>query len=87
MGGEVSLKLPFTLMHSNTDPDLAGFPSPVREPKVLGKTNEETTENLQEDNKGHKYKGIKLEPIKEKLKESKDIDVDLIEHYEESDST
>ncbi|KOX68836.1 Phosrestin-2 [Melipona quadrifasciata] len=87
MGGEVSLKLPFTLMHSNTDPDLAGFPSPVREPKVLGKTSEDITENLQEDNKGHKYKGIKLEPIKEKLKESKDIDVDLIEHYEESDST
>ncbi|XP_050473603.1 phosrestin-2-like isoform X5 [Bombus huntii] len=88
MGGEVSLKLPFTLMHSNTDPDLVGFPSPIREPRVLGKPNEEITENLerQEDNE-HKYKTTKLEPIKEKLKESRDIDVDLIEHYEESDST
>lgn len=88
MGGEVSLKLPFTLMHSSTDPDLVSFPSPIREPRVLGKPNEEITENLerQEDNE-HKYKTTKLEPIKEKLKESRDIDVDLIEHYEESDST
>ncbi|XP_031367811.1 phosrestin-2-like isoform X2 [Apis dorsata] len=89
MGGDVSLKLPFTLMHSNTDPDLVGFPSPTREAKIVAKMNEEKMENIerQEDNNGHKYKGSKLEPIKEKLKETKDIDVDLIEHYEESDST
>ncbi|CAK9812691.1 ARR2 [Anthophora quadrimaculata] len=88
IGGDVSLKLPFTLMYSSTDPDLAGFPSPNREAKVSGKTSEEMTESheRQEDN-GHKYKGSKLEPIKEKLKESRDLDVDLIEHYEESDST
>ncbi|KOC66054.1 Phosrestin-1 [Habropoda laboriosa] len=88
MGGDVSLKLPFTLMYSNTDPDFVGFPSPIREAKVSGKTCEESTDNheKQEDN-GHKYKGSKLEPIKEKLKESRDLDVDLIEHYEESDST
>lgn len=90
MGGDVSLKLPFTLMHSNTDPDLVGFPSPTREAKIVAKMNEEKMENIerqQEENNGHKYKGSKLEPIKEKLKEIKDIDVDLIEHYEESDST
>lgn len=90
MGGDVSLKLPFTLMHSNTDPDLVGFPSPTREAKIVAKMNEEKMENIerqQEENNGHKYKGSKLEPIKEKLKETKDIDVDLIEHYEESDST
>ncbi|OAD61837.1 Phosrestin-2 [Eufriesea mexicana] len=88
MGGEVSLKLPFTLMHSNTDPELVGFPSPIREAKICGKTSEEVAENLErhEDN-GHKYKGSKLEPIKEKLKESRDADMELIEHYEESDST
>lgn len=88
MGGEVSLKLPFTLMHSNTDPELVGFPSPIREPKMSGKAGEEVAENLErhEDN-GHKYKGSKLEPIKEKLKESRDADMELIEHYEESDST
>ncbi|XP_012145943.1 phosrestin-2 [Megachile rotundata] len=92
MGGEVSLKLPFTLMHSNTDPDLVGFPSPIRDPEKLsanyGKTYEEMTDGMekQEDN-GHKYKSSKLEPIKEKLKESKDVDVDLIEHCEEGDST
>ncbi|XP_020712244.2 arrestin homolog [Athalia rosae] len=34
MGGEVSLKLPFSLMHNNTDPDLIGLPSPMREPTV-----------------------------------------------------
>ncbi|XP_029037103.1 phosrestin-2-like isoform X2 [Osmia bicornis bicornis] len=92
MGGEVSLKLPFTLMHSNTDSELVGFPSPIRDPGKLsanyGRTCEEITDNLEkpEDN-GHKYKGSKLEPIKEKLKESRDIDVDLIEHCEEGDST
>lgn len=89
MGGKVTLKLPFTLMHSNTDPDLVGFPSPIREPtKVLVKTSEEIAESndRQEDN-GNKYKGGKLEPIKEKLKESRDLDVDLIEHYEDSEST
>ncbi|XP_026672431.1 phosrestin-2-like isoform X2 [Ceratina calcarata] len=83
MGGEVSLKLPFTLMYNHSDSDL-GFPSPVRE-KVL-KRNEDADKE-QEDNNGHKYKGSKLEPIKEKLKESKDIEVDLIEHYEEGGST
>ncbi|XP_076232218.1 arrestin homolog isoform X2 [Calliopsis andreniformis] len=89
MGGEVSLKLPFTLMHSNTDPDLVGFPSPIREStKHSVKSSEEIAEKQekQEDN-GTRYKSSKLEPIKEKLKEAKDVDVDLIEHYEESDST
>ncbi|XP_053988888.1 arrestin homolog isoform X1 [Hylaeus volcanicus] len=89
MGGEVSLKLPFTLMHSNTDPDLVGFPSPVREStKLGGKTSDEVTDTLerQEDN-GHRYRSSKLEPIKEKSKESRDVDVDLIEHCEEGDST
>ncbi|XP_076161031.1 arrestin homolog isoform X2 [Ptiloglossa arizonensis] len=89
MGGEVSLKLPFTLMHSNTDPDLVGFPSPIREPsKFSVKTNDEITDNTErQDDNGHRYKASKLEPIKEKSKESRDIDVDLIEHYEEGDST
>ncbi|XP_076276807.1 phosrestin-2 isoform X2 [Lasioglossum baleicum] len=90
MGGEVSLKLPFTLMHTNTDPDLVGFPSPIREPgKHFGKlTSEETAESYEksEDNE-HRYKGAKLEPIKEKTKELRDIDVDLIERFEEGDST
>ncbi|KZC11485.1 Phosrestin-1 [Dufourea novaeangliae] len=90
MGGEVSLKLPFTLTHSNTDSDLVGFPSPMKEPaKVLGKSSEEVIEcsEKQEENNGHKYKGCKLEPIKEKSKELRDVDVDLIEHCEEGDST
>ncbi|XP_031836877.1 arrestin homolog [Nomia melanderi] len=87
MGGEVSLKLPFTLMHSNTDPDLIGFPSPIREPgKLSGKTGAEECLERHEDN-GHRYKGSKLEPIKEKSKELRDIDVDLIEHCDEGDST
>ncbi|XP_078045095.1 phosrestin-2 isoform X3 [Augochlora pura] len=89
MGGEVSLKLPFTLMHTNTDPDLVGFPSPIGEPaKLLAKPSDDASENLDrsEDN-GHRYKGSKLEPIKEKAKELRDIDVDLIERCEEGDST
>lgn len=85
MGGEVSLKLPFTLMHSNTDADLVGFPSPIREaPKEFGNNTNEITEKF--DNGSHRNKETKLEAIKEH-KESRVTDVDLIEHCEESDST
>ncbi|XP_011637907.1 phosrestin-2-like isoform X1 [Pogonomyrmex barbatus] len=85
MGGEVSLKLPFTLMHSNVDTDLVGFPSPIREaPKEFGKSTNEITEKS--DSSAHRNKENKLEAIKEQ-RESKVTDVDLIEHCEESDST
>ncbi|XP_012214645.1 arrestin homolog [Linepithema humile] len=89
MGGEVSLKLPFALMHSNIDPDLVGFPSPVREqPKELGKSTNEVTETSDKsDNNSHRNKDNKLDAIKEQEKESRVTDVDLIEHCEESDST
>lgn len=84
MGGEVSLKLPFTLMHSNTDPDLVGFSSPIREaPKEFEKSTNETTEKF--DSNSSRNKENKLEAVKEQ--ESKVTDVDLIEHCEESDST
>lgn len=91
MGGEVSLKLPFVLMHSNTDPDLVGFPSPIREPpKQFEKNINEITERKQTGNKqdsnNHKNKENKLEVIKEQEKESRVTDVDLIEHCEESDN-
>lgn len=89
MGGEVSLKLPFTLMHSNTDPDLVGFPSPIREPpKQLAKGADEVTEKSNKsDGNSHRKKENKLEAIKEQEKESRVTDVDLIEHCEEGDST
>lgn len=87
----MSLKLPFTLMHSNTDPDLVGFPSPIREaPKQFGKSADEITEKsskVQSDGNSHRKKENKLEAIKEQEKESRVTDVDLIEHCEESDST
>ncbi|RLU26039.1 hypothetical protein DMN91_002202 [Ooceraea biroi] len=87
MGGEVSLKLPFALMHSNTDPDLVGFPSPIREPpKQFGKSTDECTEKSgKSDTNSHRNKENKLEAIKEQ--ESRVTDVDLIEHCEEPDST
>lgn len=89
MGGEVSLKLPFALMHTNTDPDLVGFPSPIREqPKEFGKsTNEVTERSGKPDNNSNRNKDNKLEAIKEQEKESRVTDVDLIEHCEEGDST
>jgi hypothetical protein len=84
MGGEVSLKLPFALMHSNTDPDLVGFPSPIREPKEFGKSTNEVTERSGKlDSNSHRSKDNKLEAIKEQEKESRVTDVDLIEHCEE----
>ncbi|XP_012063994.1 PREDICTED: phosrestin-2-like [Atta cephalotes] len=86
MGGEVSLKLPFTLMHSNIDADLVGFPSPTREvPKEFEKSTNENTEKS-DSSSSHQNKENKLEAIKEQ-KESRVTDVDLIEHCEESDST
>lgn len=79
------MKLPFTLMHSNIDADLVGFPSPTREaPKELGKNTSEITEKS--DSSSSRNKENKLEAIKEK-KESRVTDVDLIEHCDESDST
>ncbi|KAG5342558.1 ARRH protein, partial [Acromyrmex charruanus] len=87
MGGEVSLKLPFTLMHSNIDADLVGFPSPTREvPKEFEKSTNENTEKSTDSSSSRQNKENKLEAIKEQ-KESRVTDVDLIEHYEESDST
>lgn len=84
MGGEISLKLPFTLMHTNMDPDLVGFPSPIREtPKEFGMNTNETTEKS-DSSSNHQNKENKLEAIKEK--ESRVTDVDLIEHCEESDT-
>ncbi|KYN30450.1 Arrestin, lateral eye [Trachymyrmex septentrionalis] len=86
MGGEVSLKLPFTLMHSNIDADLVGFPSPTREvPKEFEKSTNESTEKS-DSSSSHQNKENKLEAIKEQ-KKSRVTDVDLIEHCEESDST
>ncbi|XP_070520110.1 phosrestin-2 isoform X2 [Cardiocondyla obscurior] len=87
MGGEVSLKLPFTLMHNNTDPDLVEFPSPVREtPKEFGKTTSEKNPTEKSDSSsGQQNKENKLETIKEQ--ESRVTDVDLVEHREEGDST
>ncbi|XP_018300461.1 arrestin homolog isoform X1 [Mycetomoellerius zeteki] len=86
MGGEVSLKLPFTLMHSDIDADLVGFPSPTRGvPKEFKKSTNEITEKS-DSSSSHQNKENKLEAIKEQ-KESRVIDVDLIEHCEESDST
>lgn len=89
MGGEVSLKLPFTLMHSDTDPDLVGFPSPIRETlEQFDKSAEEVTEkSSKSDGNSHRKKENRLEAIKEQEKESRVTDIDLIEHCEESDST
>ncbi|XP_070154992.1 phosrestin-2 [Polyergus mexicanus] len=88
MGGEVSLKLPFALMHSNTDPDLVGFPSPIREPpkQFERSINEITERSSKQDSNNHRNKENRLEAIKEQEKESRVTDVDLIEHCEENDN-
>lgn len=88
MGGEVSLKLPFTLMHSDTDPDLVGFPSPIREPpKQFGRNTDVVAERSAKSDNSHRNKENKLEVVKKQEKESRVTDVDLIEHCEEGDST
>lgn len=81
MGGALSLKLPFALIHSNTDPDLVELPPPIQEPeRQFNKNIEDITERSSEPEN-------KLEAIKEQEKKSKITDIDLIEHYEASCST
>ncbi|XP_011874089.1 PREDICTED: phosrestin-2-like isoform X2 [Vollenhovia emeryi] len=85
MGGEVSVKLPFTLMHRHTDQDLVEFPSPIREAsKEFGKSANDTTENS-DSSSSHRNKGNRLEDIREQ--ESRVGDVGLREHCEGDDST
>ncbi|KAK2586346.1 hypothetical protein KPH14_010638 [Odynerus spinipes] len=88
MGGDVSLKLPFTLTHTNTDPDLVGFPSPIRElSKPLRKVDDINALSDKYDCNHMKNKDCKLTTINEKEKQSRITDVDLIEHCDEEDST
>ncbi|XP_043275105.1 phosrestin-2-like [Venturia canescens] len=92
MGGVVSLKLPFTLMHRNTEPDLIGFPSPVQDyrdklesakdnatDKGNGSVSSAATNDDRDDKKS-------LISAKKKLLEQM-ANVDLIEPSDEPGST
>lgn len=94
----MSLKLPFSLMHNNTDPDfLTALPSPVRDPlKPFDKSPENNQSEMKEAKQtanesvadhGGRSKG-QLVSTTASLK-SKEImgDVDLIERYEEVEGT
>ncbi|XP_047362068.1 phosrestin-2-like isoform X1 [Vespa velutina] len=88
IGGDVSLKLPFTLTHTNTDPDLIGFPSPIREHSKSLRKMEDINEHPDKyDCNQTKNKETKLTTIQEKEKQSRIADVDLIEHCDEEEST
>lgn len=89
IGGDVSLKLPFTLTHTNTDPDLIGFPSPIREISKSVRRMEDINEHPDKNdcNQQTIIKESKLTTIQEKEKRSKIADVDLIEHCDEENST
>ena len=85
MGGVVSLKLPFTLIHRNSEPDLMGFPSPVREyqknPEPIKDKVEETVLTTDDDIVDRKA------PTETKKALDQMADVDLIEHSEGPEST
>ena len=89
IGGGISVKLPFTLMHSDTDQELTGSPSPIRDSsrtleKILehSKPSEDKTlSQNKEDNPREKTE------IVTKTKEERMAEADLIEHYDESKST
>ncbi|XP_066595151.1 arrestin homolog isoform X2 [Prorops nasuta] len=86
--GVVSLKLPFTLMHSNMDQNLVSPQLPMTE--VASSTAECTGEPevLEKPvNAISKTKGTKVEDTKRKKKERTIADMDLIEQYDETGST
>lgn len=72
MGGVVSLKLPFTLVHRNTERDIIGFPSPIRDE---AKTPTEIIEKKTED-KGNLSSIDKIHC----KRVNQMLDVDLIEN-------
>lgn len=89
MGGVVSLKLPFTLMHRNTEPDLIGFPSPVqdyREKVETGVDNSSDKGNGSVSTAATNDDTKSLSATKKKLLDQM-ANVDLIERTDEPEST
>lgn len=77
-------------MHRNTEPDLTGFPSPVREYEKKGeifaeKTNDKVDETI--TSKDNDIDGIKSFIGSKKKVADQMADVDLIEHSDEPEST
>ncbi|KAI4502884.1 hypothetical protein M0802_001928 [Mischocyttarus mexicanus] len=88
IGSDVSLKLPFTLTHTNTEPEIVAFPSPIREfSKPLRKMEDINEHPDKYDCNQTKNKESKLTTIENTNKQSRITDVDLIEQCEEEDST
>ncbi|KAK0172221.1 hypothetical protein PV328_005567 [Microctonus aethiopoides] len=88
MGGVMSIKLPFTLMHCDTEPDLIGFPSPIRE--QLPKTS--IVNNIVcEQDKSHltvvETIGFDGKLRSELTRVNQTVDIDLIEKNDSDDST
>lgn len=86
IGGGISVKLPFTLMHSEQDQDLnlSGSPSSIRDSsRTLGKIVEHSKPS---GDKEGEYPREKTEVIT-KTKEEMMSEADLIEDYDESKST
>ncbi|XP_046615319.1 arrestin homolog [Neodiprion virginianus] len=100
MGGEVSLKLPFSLMHNDADPDfLTGLPSPLREPsKPLDSSKTRDANFLESETKQQlpksessreecdKGQETRSTNVSPKRKENME-DVDLIERCDEDGGT
>ncbi|XP_015182749.1 PREDICTED: arrestin homolog isoform X2 [Polistes dominula] len=88
IGGDVSLKLPFTLTDTTTDPDIVEYPSPIREfSKPLRKMEDINEHPDKYDCNQTKNKESILKTIEKTNKQSRITDVDLIEQCEEEDST
>ncbi|XP_023287744.1 phosrestin-2 [Orussus abietinus] len=88
MGGDVSLKLPFTLMHSVNDPDLVKFPSPVRKTSKSAITITPPEEDSSHKENVLSDKGKPTRKDQQKTEsiermERKTSNMDLIERYSE----
>ncbi|XP_033229134.1 beta-arrestin-2-like [Belonocnema kinseyi] len=86
IGGGISVKLPFTLLHSDQDPDLnlAGSPSSIRDSsRVLEKIVEHSKPSGDKKEKNPREKTEVITKTKEEMMS----EADLIEDYDESKTT
>lgn len=90
IGGGISVKLPFTLIHSEPNLELLCSPSPIRDSsRTLSKIEEHSKANDDQQPLCHKelFPSEKKEEAIVKMKEDRMAETDLIKHYDESKST
>lgn len=91
IGGGISVKVPFTLIHSEPNLEIMNSPSPIRDTsRTLGKI-EEHSKPSDDEPICHNKELFSCEKKEAttiaKTKEERMAEMDLIKHYDESKST